>query len=392
MVRETSAAAERPKIRVGAVTYLNARPLIYSLARLAPQVEIVIDLPSRLADALAAGKLDVAMIPSIEYARGRGYAIVSDACIACDGPVRSVKLYSRVPLERLRTLALDEGSRTSAALVQDAAQRAVPHRRRDPAAADRRFVGRRAGRRGDADRRPRHVARQRRLRVRVGLGRRVVAVDRLAVCVCHVDRPAGGRSAGTGRRLAAARDEGTRQLEEIARQAAPDLGIPEADCLSYLRDNLEFRFGRRQRQGLEHFYALAGRQGFAPRGHEVELLSGRIMTSRAGNSRSSHRRPPARRRRRACVAGIARSGRARPRRPTPSPAACTRSRFAPTTSTATSTTRTSAQRLPFLRLFAEAGRADGYVISARRVAPQDRRDDRPGRQPDSLAGRACTPT
>jgi predicted solute-binding protein len=64
--------------------------------------------------------------------------------------------------------------------------------------------------------------------------------------------------------LALARDEGTSQLDEIARRAASDLEIPEADCLSYLRDNLEFRFGRRQRQGLEHFFALAGRQGFAP--------------------------------------------------------------------------------------------------------------------------------
>jgi len=96
------------RIRVGAVTYLNARPLVFSLARFAPQVEIVVDLPSRLADLLAAGQLDVAMIPSIEFARHSGYAIISDACIACNGAVRSVKLYSRVPIERLRTLALDE--------------------------------------------------------------------------------------------------------------------------------------------------------------------------------------------------------------------------------------------------------------------------------------------
>ena len=118
MMRQSSSAAQRAKVRVGAVTYLNARPLVFSLARMAPQVEIAFDLPSRLADSLAAGRLDVAMIPSIEYARGQGYAIISDACIACDGPVRSVKLYSRVPPERIRTLALDEGSRTSAALVR----------------------------------------------------------------------------------------------------------------------------------------------------------------------------------------------------------------------------------------------------------------------------------
>ena len=77
---------------------------------------IVTDLPSRLADGLAAGRLDVALVPSIEYFRNPGCTIVSDACIASEGPVRSIKLYSRVPLERIGSLALDEGSRTSAAL------------------------------------------------------------------------------------------------------------------------------------------------------------------------------------------------------------------------------------------------------------------------------------
>ncbi len=76
------------------------------------------DLPSRLADGLADGQLDVALIPSIEFFQDPAYRIVSDACIACRGPVLSVKLFSRVPAERIRTLALDEGSRTSAALVR----------------------------------------------------------------------------------------------------------------------------------------------------------------------------------------------------------------------------------------------------------------------------------
>ncbi len=106
------------KTRVGAVSYLNTKPLIYALAELAPQADIVLDLPSRLADSLAAGRLDVALIPSIEFFQDPRYAIVSDACIGCRGPVLSVKLFSRVPIESIRTLALDEGSRTSAALAQ----------------------------------------------------------------------------------------------------------------------------------------------------------------------------------------------------------------------------------------------------------------------------------
>src|SRR5688572_18106995 len=106
-------------MRIGAVSYLNTKPLVCGLAELAPQHEIVFDLPSRLADSLRRGTLDVALIPSIEFFQhAASYKIVSDACIACRGPVRSVKLFSRVPMEAIRTLALDEGSRTSVALVQ----------------------------------------------------------------------------------------------------------------------------------------------------------------------------------------------------------------------------------------------------------------------------------
>src|SRR5262245_4334292 len=105
-------------IRVGAVNYLNTKPLIYQLDRLAPQAELILDLPSRLADGLAAGRYEVALIPSIEFFQDPNYTIVSDACIGCRGPVLSVKLFSRTPIEQIRTLALDEGSRTSIALVR----------------------------------------------------------------------------------------------------------------------------------------------------------------------------------------------------------------------------------------------------------------------------------
>src|SRR5262249_24993231 len=76
-----------------------------------------LDLPSRLADQLAAGMLDVALIPVIEYFRGGHYTIVPDVAIATHGPVLSVTLFSRVPWAQIRRVALDEGSRTSAALA-----------------------------------------------------------------------------------------------------------------------------------------------------------------------------------------------------------------------------------------------------------------------------------
>ena len=106
-------------LRIGAVSYLNTKPLIQALEqRLGQRGCLSLDLPSKLADDLRRGDLDVALIPSVEYFRGDGYQVVSDAAIACRGPVWSVRLLSRVPVPQIRRLALDEGSRTSVAMIR----------------------------------------------------------------------------------------------------------------------------------------------------------------------------------------------------------------------------------------------------------------------------------
>jgi len=261
---ERSESPNLNKIRVGAVTYLNTRPLTLALAELAPQAEIVYDHPSRLADALAAGQLDVATIPSIEFARHPGYTIVSDACIACDGPVRSVKLFGRVPVEDLHTIALDEGSRTSAVLTLILLKErfgVTPKILTLPiggslahTAADAVLMI------GDRGMRPTSGV----FEFVWDLGEEwsrwtgLPFVFSLWTARPNVDLR------GLDKALGAARDAGLRRLVEIARKEAPLIGIPEEDCLSYLRDHLEFRLGRRQRRGLEHFFELAGRHGFAP--------------------------------------------------------------------------------------------------------------------------------
>lgn len=106
------------KMVIGAVSYLNTKPLIAGLDSDSNDYKLQLDLPSRLADQLADGQLDVALVPVIEAIQDSSYIIVSDACIACHGPVWSVKLMSRVSPEKIRTLALDEGSRTSQALTR----------------------------------------------------------------------------------------------------------------------------------------------------------------------------------------------------------------------------------------------------------------------------------
>src|SRR5262249_6889050 len=105
-------------LRIGAVNYLNTKPLIHDLEALAPDAELVLEVPSRLADRLAEGTLDVALIPAIEYFRAGRYSTGPAISIASRGPVLSVTLFSRVPWTAVRRVALDEGSRTSAALTQ----------------------------------------------------------------------------------------------------------------------------------------------------------------------------------------------------------------------------------------------------------------------------------
>src|SRR5438105_763723 len=105
-------------VRIGAVNYLNTKPLIYELETLAPEADLLLDVPSRLADLLAEESLDVALIPIVEYFRADSYTLVPNIAIASRGPVLSVTLFSRVPWTSIHRVALDEGSRTSAVLAQ----------------------------------------------------------------------------------------------------------------------------------------------------------------------------------------------------------------------------------------------------------------------------------
>jgi chorismate dehydratase len=245
-----------------------------------------------LADALSAGRLDVAMIPSIEYCRHPGYRIVSDACIACDGPVRSVKLYSRAAVEQIRSLALDEGSRTSAALVRILLKEQYdlePAIQSLPIGADAENIAADAvlliGDRGFLPHNgPFHFE--------WDLGERWTQWTGLpfvfATWVARRDCPdfrAGEKgtvpfASDFEAQLSAARDEGVKQIPDIARIESAKLGVPERECLVYLRDHLHFFLGRREREGLNRFYQLAGKHGFASAGVNIENDHGSATLAR----------------------------------------------------------------------------------------------------------------
>jgi len=106
--------------RIGAVSYLNARPLVFGLEQGldTARFELSHDVPSVLASRMAAGELDVALLPAIELARIPGLAIFPGLAIGSMGACRSVLLVSPLPLDEIRSIALDPESRTSNALVQ----------------------------------------------------------------------------------------------------------------------------------------------------------------------------------------------------------------------------------------------------------------------------------
>ncbi|HBU37175.1 MAG TPA: hypothetical protein DEB70_05150 [Planctomycetaceae bacterium] len=265
--------------RIGAVQYLNTRPLIHGLGN-----ALDFDLPSRLADRLADNELDVAIIPSIELfqrldspqskasrnedswlsdSEGR-YHVVSNACIACLGPVMSVRLFFRTRPEKTSRIAIDEGSRTSVAL-------------------SRILLAKRFGIFPKLEMLP--------------IGESIESTNADAVLLIG-DRAIGPTSGGfqtvwdlgeewhqwtglpfvfavwaarpsvdferLGRRLDAARDAGLANLATIAAIEAAPHGLSVPQCLDYLSDNLHYNLGYDEQQGLRRFHEYAMELGLAP--------------------------------------------------------------------------------------------------------------------------------
>lgn len=260
-------------VRIGAVNYLNSKPLIEGLKELLPDADLRLDYPSRLADSLMRGSLDVALIPSVEYFRGSQYEIVSDACVASNGPVLSVKLYSRVPIPDIRSLALDQGSRTSATLVQILLWERYGVRPRleslpvvsgtnDTLADAILLIGDRA-----------MVEPSEQFVATWDLGQQwsdwtglpfvfAMWVARRGVDLSQIE-PA----------LITARNQGLQQIENIARREAPLLGLSVEATIAYLTQNLHYTLGSAEQSGLRWFAQLAAQIDLAPQGVELVYRS-----------------------------------------------------------------------------------------------------------------------
>ena len=109
--------ASRQTLRLGSVSFVNARPLIYGLDT-HPEVQLTLDIPANLLDGLRASRFDVALLPVIDYQRMEGLTLLPAAGIGSDGHTLTVRIFSRTPIGQIRTLACDPDSHTSVALAR----------------------------------------------------------------------------------------------------------------------------------------------------------------------------------------------------------------------------------------------------------------------------------
>lgn len=258
------------KIRIGAVNYLNTKPLICDLDKLAPEANILLDTPSRLADMLGRGELDVALIPIVEYFRAGDYSVLPNIAIASDGPVLSVTLFSRIPWQDIRRVALDVGSRTSAALTQ------VLLRHRHgiepvviplPMDADAESV--------DADAvlligdRAMHACLPGFAHA-FDLGQEWRDWTGLPFVYAVWAVRSGVDLGQTCEAFHEAKRRGLARIGPIAHEEAPRLGLDAGFCRRYLQSIIHFDLGPRELAGLHHYYMLACEMGLARRGVSLE--------------------------------------------------------------------------------------------------------------------------
>ena len=253
------------RLRLGAVEYLNARPLVYGLQRHADRFDVRFDIPARCAGLLHGGEVDLGLVPSIEYLRGESYVAVPGVAVASDGPVASVAVFSHQPIERVRTVALDASSRTSVALFKVLCARYFgispevrvmpPDPLRMLEACDAALII------GDVALFFDHAASG---VEKTDLGLAWQAYAGLPfVYAFWFGRP-GVMTIDDIAVLGEACRLGVEHAEDVARQHFPDDLRRAAIGARYLRDNVDFGFGKRELAGLARFYRDAAGLGIVP--------------------------------------------------------------------------------------------------------------------------------
>jgi len=243
--------------RLGVVSFLNARPLIHGLDR-ASDLELVLDVPSRLGVLIDAGTVDVGLIPIVDLVgAGRSWQIVSDACIGCDGETLTVRVFSRVPPGDIRRLHVDGDSHTSVILASviwrelyDVELEIVAFGGQETVAECEAvlLIGDKVVHNALVD----HDT-------QTDLGSAWKTLTGLPFVFAVWAGPNDRDFVSLAPRLSAARDEGVLAAKMIAADFGPGLSWPVALAERYLTKRLKFDLGPRQRDAMQRFFELASK-------------------------------------------------------------------------------------------------------------------------------------
>lgn len=286
-------------LRISAISYLNTAPLMWDFehGEAGRDFEISYTLPSACARALHAGTADIGIIPAAAYTQVPGLVVLPGVAIASRRPVRSILLVSRVPVDQIRTVALDTSSMTSVALTKILFEKWLGGGRTftsmepniekmlaqhdaglvigDPALQ----IDRSRYRTLDlAEEWIRHTGKP---FVFAFWAVRRQALQEDALCGDSRPRPAASRSDASVQApdlatiFQQSRDHGLEpaSLDHITREWAPRLGLKESDVHSYLTENIYYNLDPPCLEGLQLFYRYAAEIGALPAAPQIDFLS-----------------------------------------------------------------------------------------------------------------------
>jgi chorismate dehydratase len=267
-------------LRISAISYLNTAPLMWDFEHgdASRDFDISYTLPSDCARALQAGTADIGIIPAAALAEIPGLTVLPGVAIASRRPVRSILLISKLPLEKIRTVALDTSSMTSVALTKVLFEKWLGGGRTFtsmPPDIEKMLASHDAG----------LVIGDPALQIDRS---RYLTLDLAEEWIRHTGKPfvfafwavrqEALRVAQSSQDLAAvfqqSRDHGlqSRNLDQISREWAPRLGLKESGVRSYLTENIYYHLDTPCLEGLQLFYRYAAEIGALPPAPEIDFL------------------------------------------------------------------------------------------------------------------------
>lgn len=256
--------------RFGCHTFLNAKPLIYALtnAIVRHNFELVFDTPAGLSEMLKERRLDMALIPSIEYARNSGLKLIRDFSISSLGTVNTVLLFSRKEVHDIETIAVDNGSRTSVAMLKIILSERfrvnpefIPAKPVISQMMDMADAGLIIGDNALKVNRNRFVT--------YDLGEEWYLLTGRPFVHALLAVREGVDLGGELETLKRAKEIGLSSINEISFAESKKLKVSREVCIDYLTKRIRYNFGDDEIEGLRHFYKLAVEHGII--NNEVKL-------------------------------------------------------------------------------------------------------------------------